>query len=103
MESKLKERLIRIAAIGRQLIESEHDRDLVGRLEELGKELCDLSGVCGVCDGNGIHPGEDPEDFDGDTPLARCPCCFGKGCSQEPVCLAYFKIPFLRRPLVDEA
>ena len=79
LDSNLKKRLVRIAAIGRLLSEGEHDRDVVSMLEDLGKELCDLSGVCEVCYGSGIHPGEDPEDFDGETPLARCPCCFGKG------------------------
>lgn len=79
MDSNLKERLIRIAEIGRQLIESEHYLDLESMLEDLGKELCDLSGVCEVCGGSGIHPGEDPEEFDGEAPLARCPCCFGNG------------------------
>lgn len=82
MDGNLKERLIRIAAIGRLLIESEHDRDLVSMLEDLGKELSDLSGVCELCEGSGIHPGEDPDDFDGETPLARCPSCFGEGINE---------------------
>lgn len=84
MDSNLKQRLIRIAAIGRQLIEGEHDRDFVSMLEGWGKELCDLSGVCEVCGGSGIHPGEDPEGFDGETPLARCPCCIGAGITAPP-------------------
>lgn len=79
MDHALKERLIRIAAIGRLLAESVDDRELDGTLESLGIELCALSGVCTVCEGNGIHPGEDPDEFDGETPLARCPTCLGSG------------------------
>lgn len=82
MEIHLKDRLIRIAEIGRLLIDCEHDRELVSMLEDLGKELCDLSGVCELCDGSGDHPGEDPDAFDGETPLARCPGCFGKGINE---------------------
>lgn len=74
--SGLKARLIRIAAIGRQLEEDELDEETLG---ELGFELCELSGVCNVCFGEGIHPGEDVDDFDGETPLARCPSCLGEG------------------------
>ncbi|WP_019334949.1 hypothetical protein [Pseudomonas syringae] len=79
MDMNLQERLIRIAAIGLELIENEHDPELLSRLEDLGHELRELSGVCEVCGGDGVHPGENPEDFDGETPLERCPSCFGKG------------------------
>lgn len=79
MDNVLKERLIRIAAIGRLLVESVDDRELGEMLEGLGIELCALSGVCDVCEGDGIHPGEDPDEFDGETPLTKCPTCFGSG------------------------
>lgn len=77
MDNSLKERLVRIAEIGRLLAESEDDRGTHEMLEELGLELCALSGVCDVCAGTGIHPGEDPDECDGETPLARCPACLG--------------------------
>ncbi len=76
IDNALKQRLIRIAAIGRQLADDELDQET---LEELGFELCELSGVCKVCGGDGIHPGEDPDYLVGETPLARCPSCLGDG------------------------
>ncbi len=65
--------------LGRLLAECVDNRELAASLESLGVELCALSGVCDVCDGDGIHPGEDPDEFDGETPLARCPTCLGSG------------------------
>ncbi|WGO96406.1 hypothetical protein QCD61_28325 (plasmid) [Pseudomonas viciae] len=79
MDANLKARLVRIAEIGRLLIDGENDRIFGSMLEDLGNELFKLSGVCELCDGSGVHPGENPEDFDGETPLERCPGCFGTG------------------------
>lgn len=85
MDVELKKRLIRIAEIGRLLEEGAEDPELVGSLEALGIELWQLSGVCTVCNGSGIHPGEDPEMGDEETPLARCPGCFGSGMNPQIV------------------
>lgn len=83
MDNDLKKRLVRIAEIGQQLIDDAQERELIDVLEDLGNELRELSGVCELCAGSGIHPGEDPEDFDGETPLERCPECFGKGMAEQ--------------------
>jgi len=73
MDAELKVRLIRITEIGRQLADENPEFD------DLGAELCELSGVCSVCSGDGVHPGEDQDSCDDETPISRCPSCSGSG------------------------
>ena len=64
---RTKEELVRIAKIAQTLLDTQFESRYDDLLEDLGNELLELSGVCGICFGE--------EDDDED----RCPSCGGSG------------------------